>query len=106
MKAESVIGCVSCGKPALLVGDEVPRQLPACFWCLVERRPGAAALMLKEYRASERARVLAELKPAIDLLEGIAAHFDEMGSDVCDIEETETEEAVAAIRRVLEASES
>lgn len=48
VKSESVIGCVSCGKPALLVGDETPRQFPACFWCLAERRPGAFGLFIRE----------------------------------------------------------
>lgn len=62
MKMDSVIGCVSCGKPALLVGDEAPRQFPACFWCLAERRPGAAQLFLDEVRTEERERVLSILE--------------------------------------------
>lgn len=57
-----VIGCVSCGKPALLVGDEAPKAFPACFWCLAERRPGASKLFLDEVRAAERERVLATVE--------------------------------------------
>ena len=46
MISDRVIGCWSCGKPAVLVGDSVPAEFPLCFWCMAECRPGAAALFV------------------------------------------------------------
>lgn len=77
MKVTSVTGCVSCGKPALLVGDEAPKAFPACFWCLAERRPGASKLFLDEVRIAERERVAG-------LLEAEAKALDDSGAPAVD----------------------
>jgi len=69
--AESVIGCVRCGKPAALVGDEVPEH-GHCPWCRGGPTVGAPAVSDLWEREQEAALVFGRDLSAHPL--SVAAH--------------------------------